>query len=268
MKKIILCLAALACWWLPLPAFSQEGRGSSAPTIGSYDELRDLIENMAMKLKTETNLRLARGFKSKKTAFNKLKYSVFYNYATHYRYKWKSDSPYIKFQLTLADNSILYAAYRNPKLRKKLNARERQSLEAAEACVERAVQPGMSRREIIMALHDEVADICSYDHGNIRNQSCVSVFTRGKGACGAYTRVLWLLLAMNDIKSHVIQGSEKSGGPHCWNLVEFEEGEWYHVDVTWDDQNPISHRFFALTDAEIKKDHRWDMKSYPATPRR
>ncbi len=267
MKKIALILCVLFASLSVQPVFAQQEKKSVTSTIGSYDELKELIQSMAMKLRTKAKVRLEKGFKSRNTAFKNLNRNIYFNYATGYSYRWRTDSPYISFDLTLADNAVLYAAYRNPQLRARLNARELQSLEAAEACVARAVQPGMSRREIIRALHDEVAAICEYDHGNWRNQSCVSVFVRGKGACGAYTRVLWLLLAMNDIRSHVIQGSEKRGGPHCWNLVEFDENEWYHVDVTWDDQKPVSHHYFGLTDAQIKKDHRWDMKSYPRTSR-
>ena len=66
--------------------------------------------------------------------------------------------------------------------------------------------------------------------------------------------------------------SQKPGSseqiPHAWNVVWLDADTCVYTDVTWDDQNPVSHLYFGLTDAEIKKDHRWDMKNYPATPRR
>jgi hypothetical protein len=45
------------------------------------------------------------------------------------------------------------------------------------------------------------------------------------------------------------------GMNHGWNLVQLD-GQWYHVDVTWDDPTPDSygqvlHDFFLLTDEEV-----------------
>ena len=268
MKKITLFLAFLCCLYSSPLVHSRESRSSGVPVVSSYDDLRELLEGMSMNLETETRIRPTGVFKSRKTSFKNLNYYGFYDFATHYYYEWRSDSPYIKFRVTLADNAILYAAYRNSSLRRKLSRPQQRALRAAEECVERVVKPGMSREEIVKALHDEVAAICSYDRGNICNQSCVSVFNLKKGACGAYTRTLSLLLAMNDIRSYVIQGREKSGGPHCWNLIEMEPGKWYHVDVTWDDTKPLTHKYFCLTDDQIKRDHRWDATYYPATPER
>ena len=268
MRKTILVLASLVCLFASPHAVSREPRGSGVPVVASYDDLRDVVEQMSLKLNTETSIRPAGSFKSIERAFGNLNYYGFFDYATHYYFYWRTDSPNVQFKVTLADNAILHAAFRNPSLRRKLNGNQRRALKAAEACVDRVVKPGMPREEIVRALHDEVAAICKYDRGNIRNQSCVSVLNRKRGACGAYARTLWLLLAMNDIRSFVIQGKESRGGPHAWNLVEMEKGKWYHVDVTWDDSAPVSHRYFRLTDDQIKRDHQWDATYYPATPKR
>lgn len=267
MKKIALLLAILCCLFLTPSAHSRVADDSRVPIVGSHESLRAVVGKMAMNLNSETKLRPAGEFRYIDKAFRELHYYGFFDYATHYYYTWDSDSLEVNFRVTLADNAILYAAHRNHRMRRKLNGKQRRALRAAESCVERAVKPGMTRAEIVRALHDEVAAICTYDRGNIFNQSCVSVLNRKKGACGAYARTLWLLLAMNDIRSFVIQGKENTGGPHAWNLVELEKDKWYHVDVTWDDMVPVSYRYFCLTDDQIKRDHKWDSRFYPKTPK-
>ena len=59
-----------------------------------------------------------------------------------------------------------------------------------------------------------------------------------------------------------------NGGGHAWNAVKLD-GEWYQVDVTWDDPIPdspgnIQYGYFNITDEEMMKDHSytWD---YSAT---
>ena len=42
---------------------------------------------------------------------------------------------------------------------------------------------------------------------------------------------------------------------HAWNLIKID-GEWYHIDVTWDDPTPdllgrVNHVFFLISDDAI-----------------
>jgi transglutaminase/protease-like cytokinesis protein 3 len=78
------------------------------------------------------------------------------------------------------------------------------------------------------------------------------------------------LLDQLGIKSEEIV-SEKM--EHCWNYVRIG-GNWYHVDVTWDDpvyqgrkpsDGPISHEHFLLSDSAIqaKKHHSWNLRGLP-----
>lgn len=47
---------------------------------------------------------------------------------------------------------------------------------------------------------------------------------------------------------------------HAWNLVKID-GNWYHVDTTWEDGNP--GKYVSLTDDEMRKDHKWEQGGLP-----
>ena len=56
----------------------------------------------------------------------------------------------------------------------------------------------------------------------------------------------------------LVYGSSRGEG-HMWNLINLDDG-WYHLDVTWDDDETngvISHRYFNVTKSDIifQSDH-------------
>ncbi|SKB63882.1 hypothetical protein SAMN06296386_10390 [Lachnospiraceae bacterium] len=72
-----------------------------------------------------------------------------------------------------------------------------------------------------------------------------------RGNCFGYTLAYSYLLKRAGIES--VRAYNKA---HTWSVVKLD-GEWYHVDVTWDD--PISsadvdHKFFLRTDKEFQND--------------
>lgn len=61
------------------------------------------------------------------------------------------------------------------------------------------------------------------------------------------------------------------GQNHAWNLVKIR-GNWYHMDVTWDDPLPdvagrVTYQYYNLTDEQMRKDHSLDSSLYPPSSR-
>lgn len=77
-------------------------------------------------------------------------------------------------------------------------------------------------------LHDWLVDNCSYDYSGLYC-SAEGMLARGKGTCEAYHRAYEMLL-----KRAGISYGRMEGNGHVWTAVKMD-GEWYQVDVTWDD---------------------------------
>ena len=66
------------------------------------------------------------------------------------------------------------------------------------------------------------------------------------------------------VQCDFVVGVCTNGGGHAWNLVNIE-GDWYQLDITWNDC--ISgYDFFLVTDDYMKGSRTWNYAVYPATP--
>ena len=93
------------------------------------------------------------------------------------------------------------------------------------------VKPGMTDYEKALALHDFLVVNAQYDitHNEPDTYEADGVLMRGAGVCQAYTDAYSLLLDAVGIPNMMELGTD-----HIWNLV-YLDGEWTHIDVTWDD---------------------------------
>lgn len=75
-----------------------------------------------------------------------------------------------------------------------------------------------------------------------------------------------------DIECVTVEGTAYNGTEdHAWNMVRLD-GDWYCVDVTWDDpvsSTPVSpaaaHMYFNVTSDFMRQfGHQWDEEGVPA----
>ena len=62
------------------------------------------------------------------------------------------------------------------------------------------------------------------------------------------------LMTEMDIPCRIVSGTA-DGGSHAWNIVKMD-GEWYNVDVTWDDEdmaNSYNYTYFLKSDNDFVK---------------
>ncbi|MBQ7354255.1 MAG: hypothetical protein IJW62_01900 [Clostridia bacterium] len=146
-------------------------------------------------------------------------------------------------------------------------------LTAAKAAYEDAVNEylsclddSMSDFEKELVLHDKLAQSVVYTQtGNAHNS--YGALVEGKAVCEGYAEAFQYLLQRAGIQSFVVSGvyvNPDTGKQvnHAWNLVRID-GEYYHTDVTWDDQSIHTyHAYFNLTDTVMQEDHVFDTPAY------
>lgn len=130
---------------------------------------------------------------------------------------------------------------------------------------------GLSDYEIVCAVNDYLCDTVVYpDKEPYADESHTawSAFKYGSAVCDGYSRATKLLLNEFGIECDIVVGD--AGGGHAWNLVKLD-GNWYQVDVTWNDGGASWYQngrkeFLLVTDDFMKQSRIWDYADYPATP--
>lgn len=97
------------------------------------------------------------------------------------------------------------------------------------------------------------------------SHTMVGALVQGKAVCDGYAKSLMYLLNAVGIPTKLVVGTA-DGVPHAWNMVNIQ-GQFYHVDVTWGDQDERAigktYGYFNETDGYMSKSHVWDKTQYP-----
>ena len=138
----------------------------------------------------------------------------------------------------------------------------------AERVVDELITSNMSDYEVVKTLHDYLVTHCDYDYRvDIGNMPFIShqaegALLKGTAVCSGYAKAYEAMLDAAGIPNETITGY--AGGYHAWNLVQVD-GQWYHVDTTWDDPTTqggdyIRYTYFLKSDKVMaSRSHRdWE----------
>ena len=116
-------------------------------------------------------------------------------------------------------------------------------------------------KEVI--IHDYLCKSVTYDsefdrYGEGTVYTAFGALVNGHAVCEGYARAFKLLCQYAGLECILITGDSKGVG-HMWNMVKLE-GNWYHVDVTWDDlRSKPHHTYLNLSELQIRADHDIDI---------
>lgn len=125
--------------------------------------------------------------------------------------------------------------------------------------INKNIQNNMSTRDKIKVIHNYIIDNTEYDTlktDNIndttyKSNTAYGVLVEGYGICSGYSDAMKLFLDKLNIVNYKISNDQ-----HIWNLVLLD-GEWYHLDLTWDDpistQNITRDNYFLIDTETLVK---------------
>lgn len=112
---------------------------------------------------------------------------------------------------------------------------------------------GFSRHEKVKSIHDYLANNLVYDN-TIAEQNIFDSYgalVNGVCVCEGYAEAFKLLCDREGIPCVTVIGTG-NGGAHKWNMVQMEDGEWYTLDSTWDDQTSNTYYSYFLIGSGTK----------------
>ena len=192
---------------------------------------------------------------------------------------WRICTPPNEFDMTIYDTAAIREAWASGDERA-LTQRETAILAKSREVLAACVTADMTPVEKELALHDWVIDHMAYDwslhekgalEGKPADELLYRAMTESKGICLSYASAFQLLMDLAGVECLTVVGAASdSSQDHAWNMVKLD-GEWYCVDVTWDDtskpvanQRERNHLYFNVTSDEMRRtNHQWDYDNIP-----
>ena len=116
-------------------------------------------------------------------------------------------------------------------------------------------------------IHDALVDELTYDFDAAEKDdsshyafNVYGALVKKKAVCTGYAGSMKMLLNLVGIECRTAVGMSKNSG-HMWNQVRLD-GDWYNVDVTWDDSAADSgilysrYNYFNITDDRLAINHK------------
>jgi hypothetical protein len=121
------------------------------------------------------------------------------------------------------------------------------------------------RKEI--EIHDYIVNNVNYTLGY---HNAYEAIINNRAVCEGYAKATKHLLDKVGIQNLIVTGTANNGSGnigHAWNMVKIE-GNYYHLDTTWDDPygntDRLYYGYFNVSDEIISKTHAWDKSKYPS----
>lgn len=129
------------------------------------------------------------------------------------------------------------------------------------------ISAGMNDEQKQKAVHDWIVLNVEYDSAKQEYSAYAALFL-GHTVCQGYSLLACKMLRDTGITGKILSSPAMN---HAWNMV-YLCGNWYHMDVTWDDPVPdvagrVLYTYYNKSDTEMNAlNHTWDTGSYPEAP--
>ena len=123
---------------------------------------------------------------------------------------------------------------------------------------------GKSTYQKVQAIYNWITKNVRYDYAHLNDNTYKLQYTAYAAAinktavCQGYANLFYRLANDAGIDCRIITGTADGGngvwGPHAWNIVKMDDGNYYCLDATWD-EGRSSYSYFLKGTAAFNKDH-------------
>ena len=272
-KKIMIsCFVIGIVWSLGTTCMAREKQ--SEDRIDQIEYLEDRIEEELAKGSSSFTIYVNKEIEEEELQEVNQNLDGFYGYVDRYS-QWSF--PFITYYKTVfylnnSDNYYVLAALTGDYSFTEDQRKAKQLAAQVEEIQNAIMEEGMTEDKKVKAVHDYLIDHTSYmeqeeESGEGSDEyTAYGVLMNHEGVCSGYTQAFQLFMKLNGIENKIVLG-EADGVSHSWNLI-FLDGDWYHVDTTWDDpvpdeENRHVYAYYNVTDEDMEASHSWKKEDYP-----
>ena len=123
---------------------------------------------------------------------------------------------------------------------------------------------GKSTYQKVQAIYNWITKNVRYDYAHLNDSTYKLQYTAYAAAinktavCQGYANLFYRLANDAGIDCRIITGTADGGngvwGPHAWNIVKMDDGNYYCLDATWD-EGRSSYSYFLKGTAAFNEDH-------------
>ena len=123
---------------------------------------------------------------------------------------------------------------------------------------------GKSTYQKVQAIYNWITKNVRYDYAHLNDNTYKLQYTAYAAAinktavCQGYANLFYRLANDAGIDCRIITGTADGGngvwGPHAWNIVKMDDGNYYCLDATWD-EGRSSYSYFLKGTAAFNEDH-------------
>ncbi len=176
---------------------------------------------------------------------------VFFTGAVHAEAKTPTKAEYKKHYLQYYNDTEVFFGSK-----KETQAQINETYDAAMKIAKAAPKAANAK---VKYFHDELCKRCSFSTSKDIHYTAYGALVLTKACCTGYSSALETLCYLSEVPCKAISGETINSTPtsgHTWNIVKLQDGQWYEIDVTWDDdgKNP-DNTYLLKSTKQMSTDH-------------
>lgn len=173
----------------------------------------------------------------------------------------------IQFNFELSDNYYVVRKYLYGTNIPGDNERALRIYDVVDGFIDRYITDGMTDFDKELAVHDYIVSNCHYGYPENKDDAYTAygALVLERSVCDGYAEAFFVIMSCLGVDCDIVVGSTDEG-LHAWNQVALG-GEWYNIDLTWDDSLPdmgnyIKHTYVNVADDVLERTHIWQKQFY------